>query len=57
MIKKLKKRIFWLMMISLSIIVLGIIILFAILNYRNTINTATLMMGRFIDGEIKEGIF
>ena len=50
MIKKLSKRIFFLIMISLSIVVLGIIILFAILNYRNTINTATIMMDRFING-------
>lgn len=56
MIKKLRKRIFWLIMVSLSIVVLGIIILFAILNYRNTINTATLMMDRFINGEMKKNI-
>lgn len=43
-------------MVSLSIVVLGIIILFAILNYRNTINTATLMMDRFINGEMKKNI-
>lgn len=56
MIKKLRKRIFWLIMVSLSIVVLGIILLFAILNYRNTINTATLMMDRFINGEMKKNI-
>lgn len=56
MIKKLRKRIFWLIMVSLSIVVLGIIILFAILNYRNAINTATLMMDRFINGEMKKNI-
>lgn len=47
MIKKLSKRIFWLITISSSIIIIGIITLFAILNYRNTINTATTMMDRF----------
>ncbi len=56
MIKKLRKRIFWLIMVSFSIVILGIIILFAILNYRNTINTATLMMDRFINGEMKKNI-
>lgn len=56
MIKKLSKRIFLLMMTSLSIVVLGIIILFAILNYRNTINTATLMMDRFLNGEARKNI-
>ncbi len=56
MIKKLSKRIFLLMTTSLSIVVLGIIILFAILNYRNTINTATLMMDRFVNGETRKNI-
>ncbi len=51
MIKKLSKRIFLLIMVSLSIIILGIVILFAILNYNNTINTATSMMNRFVGGE------
>ena len=46
MIKKLKQRIFWIITIALSTVILGIIILFSILNYRNTINTATLMMDR-----------
>ena len=51
MIKKLSKRIFFLIMISLETIVLGIIILFAVLNYRNTINTAGIMMDIFVNGE------
>ena len=53
MIKKLKQRIFLLIMLSLSIIMLGIIILFATLNYNNTINTTISMMNRFVDGEPK----
>lgn len=53
MIKKLKQRIFWLMMVSLSIIILGMILLFAILNYNNTINTTNFMMERFIGEEPK----
>ena len=36
--------------ISLSVVLLGIILLFAIFNYKNTINTATSMMDRFING-------
>lgn len=51
MIKKLNQRIFLLIIVSLSIIVLGIIVLFAVLNYSNTINTATFMMDRFMGEE------
>lgn len=46
MIQKLSKRIFFLTIISLSIVVVGIIVLFGVLNYRNTINTASIMMDR-----------
>ena len=53
MIKKLEQRIFFVIIISLATVLLGIIILFAILNYENTINTATFMMDRFINGEMK----
>ena len=51
MIKKLKQRIFVLIMLSLSIIMLGTILLFAILNYNNTIDTTNFMMDRFIGEE------
>ncbi len=47
MISKLRKRIFWIIQISLSIIVLGVIILFSILNYRNTIKSSIMFMDRF----------
>ena len=47
MINKLRKRIFWIIQISLSIIVLGVIILFSILNYRNTIKSSIMFMDRF----------
>ena len=47
MINKLKSRIFGIIMISLVVIVLGVINLFAILNYRNTINASSSMMERF----------
>lgn len=52
MIKKLSRRIFILIMVSLSIVILGIILLFSILNYNNTINTTNFMMDRFM-GEVK----
>ena len=51
MIKKLKQRIFLLVMLSLSIIMLGVIILYATLNYNNTLNTTISMMNRFVNGE------
>lgn len=53
MIRKLSSRIFLIIMISLGIVILGIIMLFAILNYKNTISTATFMMDRFMNGETK----
>ena len=49
MIKKLKQKIFLLIMISLSIIMIGIIILYASLNYNNTLNATISMMNRFVD--------
>lgn len=49
MIKKLRRRIFLIIMILLSIVTLGIIILFTILNYNNTINATTLMMDRVVN--------
>ena len=42
-------------MISLGTTVLGIILLFSFLNYKNTINTAEMIMERFMNGEIKRG--
>lgn len=55
MIKKLSQRIFFMIMISLGTTVLGIILLFSFLNYKNTINTAEMIMERFMNGEIKRG--
>lgn len=51
MIKKLSKRIFFIIMAALSIIILGIIILFTFFNYTNTIRTSTSMLDRFINFE------
>lgn len=46
MIKKLKSRIFWILMLAFSIIVIGVISLFGILNYNNTIKSSTEMISR-----------
>lgn len=53
MIKKLKQRLFLLIMLSLSIIIVGLIILYDSLNYNNAINTTISMMNRFVDGTPK----
>ena len=54
MIKKLNQRIFLLIMVSLSIIILGTIIIFTVLNYNNTINMTNFMMDRFMGEEPKK---
>lgn len=54
MIKKLEQRIFLLIMVSLSIIILGTIILFTVLNYNNTISTTNFIMDRFMGEEPKK---
>ena len=54
MIKKLKSKIFLLIMISLSVLIVGIIVVFAVLNYSNTIKTTTLMMDRISNFEDKK---
>ena len=46
MIRELKAKIFTLMMITLSIVVLGVIVLFTSLNYVNVLNNSTIMMDR-----------
>ena len=53
MINKLSKKIFWIIQISLTVIILGIIILFTISSYKNTIISSTMFMDRI---EIKEEI-
>ena len=54
MIDKLQKRIFWIIQISLSVIVLGIIILFTTFSYRNTITSSTMFMDRLEGKKINE---
>lgn len=51
MIDKLRKKIFWIIQISLSVIILGIIILFTSFSYRNTIISSTMFMDR-LEGRI-----
>ena len=46
MIKKLKQRIFFIIILSLSFVVVGSIVFLAFSNYKNTINTTTLMIDR-----------
>ncbi|MBR2786764.1 MAG: HAMP domain-containing histidine kinase [Clostridia bacterium] len=46
MIGKLRKKIFWIIQISLSVIVLGVIIIFTSYNYKNTITSSTMFMDR-----------
>ena len=47
MINKLKKKVFLILNTSITVILLGIILIFAYMNYKNTLNTATVMMDRF----------
>ena len=46
MIDKLRKKILWIIQISLSIIILGIIILYAGFSYKNTLTSSTIFMDR-----------
>lgn len=54
MIKQLKSKIFWLIQISLTAIILGIIILYTILSYRNTINSADRFIERVAGPETRQ---
>ena len=53
MIDKLRKKIFWIIQISISAIILGIIILSATFIYRNTITSSTMFMDRLEEREIR----
>ena len=46
MINKLRKKIFWIIQIPLSIILLGIIIIFTGFSYKNTVTSSTMFMDR-----------
>ena len=56
MIKKLRTKIFFIIMLSLSFIVILGISVVSFTNYRNTINTAILMINRVTNMEIKKEI-
>ena len=51
MINKLRKKIFWVIQISLSIIILGIIVIFTSFSYRNTLTSSIIFMDKL---EVKE---
>lgn len=53
MIKKLKNKVFFIIMFSISIILFGTILIFAYLNHNNTITAATSMLDRF--GDFQKG--
>ena len=55
MINKLRKKIFWIIQISLSIIILGIIILFSSFTYTNTISSSTMLMDRLEGRRLEKG--
>ena len=50
MISKLRKKIFWIIQLSLTIIICGIIIIFTNFSYKNTITSSTMFMDR-IEGK------
>ena len=52
MINKLRKKIFWIIQISLSVIIIGVIILFTSFNYKNTITSSIMFMDR-IEGRVE----
>ena len=57
MIKKLKKKIFLILMLSISIVLIGGIVLFAYMNYSSSIKAATSIMERVNDfGKIQENM-
>lgn len=53
MIKRLSQKIFLLILVSLTIIIVGVIILFAFLSYTNTINSRISVINRLSEGEIR----
>ena len=56
MIEKLRKRIFWIIQISLSVMILSVVVLFASFNYKNTIDSSRMFMDKFEEREkINEG--
>ena len=57
MINKLRKKIFWIIQISLSIIILGVIVIITGVSYRNTIKSSSVFIERLEGGKfIRESI-
>ena len=54
MVKKLKSKIFYFLMIFLTVITIGIILIFTIYNYKNTIKTSTFFIDRVYGLNTKE---
>ena len=55
MINKLRSKIFLLIMVSLSVLVVSMIVIFGTLNYTNTLRAATLIMDRISNFELSRG--
>ena len=53
MINKLRKKIFWIIQISLTLIIVGLIILFTNFSYKNIITSASIFMDRIEVKEVK----
>ena len=53
MINKLRKKIFWIIQISLTLIIVGLVILFTSFSYKNIITSATIFMDRIEGKEAK----
>jgi len=51
MINKLRKKIFWIIQVSLTVVLLGIIVIFARFSYKNTITSSTMFMDRAEQGQ------
>ena len=51
MINKLKKKIFWIIQISLTTIIIGIIVIFISFSYKNIISSSTMFMDRIDERE------
>lgn len=56
MINKLQKKIFWLIQITLSIIVIGIIVLITTISYQNTINSSFMFLEKFQSNNFNNNI-
>jgi signal transduction histidine kinase len=56
MIKKLQQKIFWVVMISLSVVAIGAIVIFAYINCNDTIKTSDAMRERMVEKRVQRDI-